>query len=570
MSVAASRLPIGAAVKPPSAAVAPLAPAIERWLFWAMVAATILPVWTTTYFPAQDGPIHLFIVHLLDGWLKGEVGLAAEYFELNPAFEPNLAFYAIGLALAQLTDLLTVEKLYLSGLALALCLAVRGAVRAINPDAVVYSLLVAPTAFHYFVHMGFYNYSLGIAAALFALAYCLPRLDDLRPANLAVMALLALATVAIHLMAFMVLALGVGLAVGWRALGDLTDGMPFGKAVLATIDRGWRLGLAAAPALLLALAFFLRHGVSRSRADDIGGEGLASMITLVSYDMLELWLMLPWFAAFYGLVVYTLYRHLKGGTLWQSALWALLPLVLVIIFFVNPVSTRRIALADRFIPFIVYFTIIWFATATPSRLVARLVATAAVVSTLAVAGYRFWIYDRFDDEIHRYLAVAEAMQDQRTVLPLHLRRDPTSREHAVMPLIHAGAHLGRERGILYMRGSLLSAGVYGYFPIVYRQAVDPFRHIGRQLDGSPPDIDILGYAAATGGQLDYVMLWPAPTADLDDPITEALRAQLEAGWERVPVPPEATTELYRRLPEATVASIRNGNATSAGPAVLAH
>ena len=554
MSVASGGLPIGAFSDRRSGVTAPLAPAIERWLFFTLVAAIILPVWTTTYFPAQDGPLHLFIVHLLDGYLKDELGLAADYFELNPAFEPNLAFYAIGLLLAQVTDLLIVEKLYLSGLALALCLAVRSAARAINPNAVVYSLLVAPTAFHYFVHMGFYNYSLGIAAAVFALAFCLQRLDDLRPKNLAIMALLALATIAIHLMAFMVLALGVGLAVGWRALTDLVDGKPYGQVVLATFHRGWRLALAAAPAMLLALAFFLRHGVSRARQDDIGAEGLASMITLVSFDIIELWLMLPWLVAFYGLVVYTLYRHLKAGTLWRSALWALLPFALVVVFFVNPVSTRRIALADRFIPFIVYFAIIWFATITPGRLVARLVVAAAVVSTLATAGYRVWIYDRFDVDIHRYLAVAEAMQDERTVLPLHLRRDPWTREFAVLPYVHAGAHLARDRDILYMRGSLLSAGVYGYFPIVYREEVDPFRHIGRQLDASPPDIDILGYGDTTAGQLDYVMLWPAPTADLDDPITASLLAQLEVGWERLAVPPESTTALYRRLVETNVTS----------------
>ncbi len=537
-----------------SGATAPLAPAIERWLFFTMVAAIILPVWTTTYFPAQDGPIHLFIVHLLDSYLKGDLGLAADYFELNPALEPNLAFYAIGLLLAQVTDLLIVEKLYLSGLALALCLAVRSAARAINPNAVVYSLLVAPTAFHYFVHMGFYNYSLGIAAAVFSLAFCLQRLDDLRPTNLAVMALLALATIAIHLMAFLVLVLGVGLAVGWRALTDLVDGKSFGQAALATFQRGWRLALAATPALLIALAFFLRHGVSRARDDDIGVEGLASMITLVSYDIVELWLMLPWLVAFYGLVVYTLYRHLKAGTLWQSALWALLPFALLVIFFVNPVSTRRIALADRFIPFIVYFAIIWFATVTPSRLVARLVAVAAVVSTLATAGYRVWIYDRFDDDIRHYLAAAEAMQDERTVLPLHLRRPPSTREWAVLPYVHAGAHLARERGILYLRGSLLSAGVYGYFPFVYREDVDPYRHIGRQLDASPPDIDILGYGNTTSGQLDYVMIWPVPTADLDDPITAALLAQLEIGWERLSVPDQSTTALYRRLDRMNVTS----------------
>jgi len=549
MSVASTGLSLDTDTDRRRAEAAPLAPAVERWLFWALVVATILPVWTTTYFPTQDGPIHLYIVHLLDNYLQGTMGLAADYYRLNPAVEPNLAFYAIGLALVQVFDLLTVEKLYVSGLALALCLAVRSAVRAINPQAVVYSLLVAPTAFHYFVHMGFYNYCLAIAAAVFAVPFCLRRLDDLSAKNLALMGLVALSTIVIHLMAFLVLALGVGLAVVWRALLELRDGTPFAATLRATFDRGWRLGLAAAPALVLALTFFVRYGLTSSSEHDVTGDGLVGMVTLVSFDDREFWLMLPWLAAFYGLVVYTLYRQFRAGTLWQSALWALLPLALLFLFFFNPVSTRRITLADRFIPFIVYFAIIWFATVTPSRLVARLVVAAAVVSTLATAGFRLWIYDRLDGDIQRYLAVAEVMGSEGTVLPLHLHHPPRGSDHAALPYLHAGAHLAHQQGLLYLRASLLSTTRFGYFPFNYREEVDPFRHVAYRLDAGPPEVDLLNYVENTPGEIDYVMLSPAPTEVFDDPLIDSIREQLAAGWERVRGPAEATSELYRRLAE---------------------
>jgi hypothetical protein len=551
MSVASTRLSIETPVEPPAAGAAPLAPTAERLLFWSLVLATVLPVWTTTYFPSQDGPVHLSIVHLLNSYLEGTAGLAADYFRLNPWIEPNLAFYAIGLALVQFTDILTAEKIFLTGLALALCLAVRSAVRSVNPNAVVYSLLVAPTAFHFFVHMGFYNYSLGIALAVATLAFCLRRLGDLTPRNLLLMGLLALLTVLTHLTAFLAVALGVGLAVGWQALNDLWRGTPLAMTVRTTIDRGWRLGLAAAPALLVALAFFVRNGLSRSSVHDVTGDGLASMVTLVSFDPVEFWLMLPWLVTFYGLVLYTLYRHVTAGTLWQSAVWALLPVALLVLFFVNPISTRRLTIADRFIPFIVYFAIIWFATSTPGRLVARLVIAVAVVSTLAGAGFRLWTYDRLNDEIDGYLAAAEMIDTESTVLPIHLRHPLLeSTEHVVLPYIHAGAHLVHLHGHVYLRATLLSPVRFGYFPFNYRESVDPYRHIARRLDFGPPEADLLNYVQNTPGQIDYVMLWPTPADAFDDPLTESILAQLAVGWERVPVPPEATTELYRRLTES--------------------
>jgi len=323
------------------------------------------------------------------------------------------------------------------------------------------------------------------------------------------------------------------------------------------VERGWRLGLAATPALLVSLAFFARYGLTRSSIHDLTGDGLASMITLVSFDQIEFWLMLPWIGAFYGLVAYTLFRQVKQGTLGQTAIWALLPATLIFLFFVNPISTRHLTLADRFMPYIVYFAIVWFATVTPSRLVARLVIVAAVASTLATAGFRLWIYDRLNDDIERYLAVAEVMEPERTVLPLHL--DHPAHDHsnrAILPYMHLGAHLARQHGQVYLRATLLSPVRFGYFPVNYRDAVDPYRHVARRLDFGPPAADLLNYVENTPGEIDYVMLWPTPAAAYDDPLSTSIRAQLAAGWERVPVPPEASTELYRRLAQTNDAPRR--------------
>jgi hypothetical protein len=268
------------------------------------------------------------------------------------------------------------------------------------------------------------------------------------------------------------------------------------------------------------------------------------MITLVSFEQVELWLVAPWLALFYALVVSTLVRHWRADTLWQSALVGLLPLLLVIVFFVNPVSTRRIALADRFLPFIVPLTIIWIATLTPGRWMARLVAAVAIVTTLATAGFRLWIYDRHDASIQRYLAAASAMTPGRSLLPLHLQLEEGSRDFAVMPLIHASAHLARERDLAYLRGSLLSRSVYGYFPVVYRAESDPYRHLNRWLDDVPPEVDLGTYETATGNRLDYLLVWPPPAAVPSTPEIAALLAQVEAGWRPLPLPPEASVGLF--------------------------
>ena len=532
-------------------AVLPLSPAIERTLFWSLLALTILPVWTTTYFPSQDGPVHLYIVHLLQLFMAGADGIVHQYFELNPHFEPNLAFYGFALLLGQVFDLLVVEKLFLSGLALALCLAVRVAVRSLNPAASVYSLLAVPTAFHYFVHMGFYNYSLGIAATILALTICRPRLDQPSMRDLGVIGLVSLAVLLVHLMAFLVLLVCLALIVAWRSLADWRAGLGPRDAVAALLARGIGLGLALLPALALAAAFFLRHGLNQSRADEVGPNSLIGLVTLVSFDDVELWLMAPWIALFYVLCGYTLVRHLRAGTLGQAALFALLPAALVLVYLGNPVTAAGLRVGERFIPFIICLTFLWFATATPGRGMTWAVVAVASTTTVANAGLRVAQYDRHDQHMQGYMAAAESIEPGHTLLPLHLEPTPDLAGtwfRRPDPLLHLAAHMAIERDLIYLRASLMSTHAFGYFPIIYRQAVDPFLHIenGLRLDGELLDVRIADYPSLTGASLDYVLLWPAPAEMMDDAISVAIRAQVAEDWRAVPVPADASGELFRR------------------------
>ena len=105
-----------------------------------------------------------------------------------------------------------------------------------------------------------------------------------------------------------------------------------------------------------------------------------------------------------------------------------------------------------------------------------------------------------------------------------------------------------ERDLIYLRASLMSTHAFGYFPIIYRQAVDPFLHIenGLRLDGELLDVRIADYPSLTGARLDYVLLWPAPAEVMVDAVSVAIRAQVAEDWRAVPVPADASGELFRR------------------------
>gem|GEM_PF-2546905 len=114
-----------------------------------------------------------------------------------------------------------------------------------------------------------------------------------------------------------------------------------------------------------------------------------------------------------------------------------------------------------------------------------------------------------------------------------------------------GAHSAREQDLVYMRGSLLSRHAFGDFPVVYRETTDPFLHIvnAERLDGELRCVRFADFAARSEGLLDDLLLWPVPVEALDDPLSEAIPAQVTAYRQPLTLPPAATGALFRRQDE---------------------
>jgi len=504
------------------------AASLDRWerrLFVALVAAAIAPFWTTRWTPTMDGPIHLYVLEVLRSFVReGATGPYRAAFELNAFAEPNLGFYLLGLPLSFALPLPVVEKLVLSLAVAAFCLGGASLLRASGGPRWAFATLLVPLSTHFFVHQGFHNYVVGIAAALVAIAFAVRHPPAWRARSLLAYAVVTLSLVLVHLVALA----AFGLAVGWHLVGSAIGRWILdrrsGPAVRSLVASGAALATAALPALVLVASFLVRHEASASAAAAAAGlrDRVAHVVWLTwltGFSTIEL----AWLAPFVGVV--GLLGLAGGRALLRAtasdraraapALVVTLGLMLVVVIGVG--NARDVGIGDRLTVVVAAAAVAFIAAARPGVTARRVALVLAVAVTLVGAAYRTVQYQRYDAALDGYLALAQGVPEGAAVLGVRLDEgsmalfDPALQRPSY-PLRHAAALVAIDRRGVYLGATLLSRGRFGYFPIVYTPRVDPFPRIGVH-ESIPPLLDLDAYEADGGLRLDAVVLVGAADPD---------------------------------------------------------
>jgi len=535
--------------------------------FGVLVLLAMLPVWLVEYFPSQDGPDHLLIADVWSHYDEPNTDLSRAYFALNPHVEPNIAVYPLLALFSHLTESGTAEKLLVSLFAILLAVAGLYAVASVNRQAWPLSVLLLPMIFGYYLHMGFYNFVLSLIGFLFVFGYWLRHRQRLTWPRLLLFAAASLALVTVHLVGFVVLAYAIGVSslVLWiHARRAAEHPRPSWQ------DLGWewlRLGLAFLPPILLAASFVLRHQV-HSEALLSERSLLIQLFTakfLFSFSRLERILALPLLLAGAALAIWNLRASLRNGL----AL-ALLTVIggLVLIYLFVPLNTRGVPLANRLVPFMAALGALWLASGYTAATAARhrLAILGAVLSTLLLTAHRAAAYREIDDYTREYMSAASHIEPRSTLLPINFwgRRHPLGGDHITWltdPFLHLGARIAVQTDGVYLRCSILSSVIYGYFPIAYRPEVDPFRLfdlLALEPGDKPPKFaDIASYNDRTPGRIDYVLFGPMTRDIAAQPAVRVIVSRLSRHYDLFYVSPgRGLVHLYRRRAAAYPATAR--------------
>lgn len=144
-----------------------------RWsILWYVIllglgVVHVIPLWSYTYFPTQDGPSHIYNAHAFLQLFDGGNWRLDQVFRQNIGWIPNsLAhlFFVVGQGLG--FDPLLVEKIFVTMVIVGLPLSIHYLATALDPKNWCIGLIGFVLAFHNLLHMGFYSYSISVPMAL--------------------------------------------------------------------------------------------------------------------------------------------------------------------------------------------------------------------------------------------------------------------------------------------------------------------------------------------------------------------------------------------------------------------
>jgi hypothetical protein len=132
----------------------------------ALLALTALVVLSVRVFPTQDGPVHLYYADILRGLLTHS-GPYTQHFEIRAFLTPYALEYYSLLALEMMFSPVMSEKLLICCYIFSFGLGFRYLVESVAERRNPWTVVGIPFCMNALVYLGFLNYSMGVALALF-------------------------------------------------------------------------------------------------------------------------------------------------------------------------------------------------------------------------------------------------------------------------------------------------------------------------------------------------------------------------------------------------------------------
>jgi putative flippase GtrA len=555
------RAPGEAAVPAPSAA--RLAGVAAPVAFFALLALHALPMWLVRYFPTQDGPLH--VENVLGLLHRADSPLLREFYLPNLGAQPNWITQVVLAGLVQGFSPLVAEKLVLTIYAVGLPLLFRAALPR-GRRGWWAALGIFPFVHNFPFHMGFWNFSWGLALLFGAIAIWSGRRGRLPPARFAALAVVAVLLFFAHASAFAAFGVVVGATLAWRAGLALRRARrsPARRQVVLRGDARRAAAAAAvlAPGAVLLLTWTAAHRDRVSARIPLAelAARLAVLYPLVAIDRRELFL-----AGAVSLVLVVTVVHVvltrTSRTLRPQDGWLAAALAFLVLYFALPdVAVSGAYISDRLALFAALCALAWIGCGSAPAAALRRFGIALSAVALLALGVRIEKQRAIAGYLEEYQSARPALAEGSVVLPLPfspygpLDGDGRRLGYRVKPFLHASGWMVAELGGVDLKNSQANTD---QCPLRWPEGRNPFRSIAPSLgamEATPPCVD-LDVGAPGGGPIPYVLVWGATPALKATPCGAGVTRELAEGWERIFVSrPRGLLEVWRARPGATASA----------------
>ncbi|MCK6694155.1 MAG: hypothetical protein L6Q97_18895 [Thermoanaerobaculia bacterium] len=549
-----------------------LRPTVERRIFYLMLLAAILPVWSGRFFVTGDGPCHVYNARILLDYIMGRhFGFYDPFYSLNTNFEPNwfghlwLAFFQLFFAPE------TAEKVFLSGYVAMFGLGLRYLIRQINPESGFMSVFGLLFAWHFLLQSGFYNYACSIALFFWVCGFWLQYRHSMTPVRGLVWALLWLVLYSAHPMGLVFAGLFVGCNVLWEGL-------------LKMWKSGWKKGslllwqqtqtalLSALPMLVLFAEYIYRKpwptGANTESVSGVWNQlynlGALMIIRNSERDTVRA---ISYIAIALALGAIVLYLRRRPSPTPNDAndandandinapnthfLLLFTALALWQYFRQAGAQSLELMMPLRVQLFPWLGLLLWTAGATFPQWARQLTLALSATAMIVLLTHRIPAHRKASELVEDYMSCLPHIADSSVILVLNYDfsgryfdgREVSNRNWL---FIHAADYIGAYRTAIMSDNY---EALRYYFPLIWRWERDMFRITdkeGMNFENRPPRADFINFKNRSGGfDLHYVLLLNYDERHYDHDYSREIIGQLEAGYEHVFFSPRGKAELWR-------------------------
>jgi hypothetical protein len=544
----------------------------ERMLFYGLLIIHLLPLWLFTYFPTQDGPVHLYNSRIIGEWYWSDFPVFRDYLTLNERFDPTWFGHLILAGLMKLVSPMLSQKLFLTIYIVAFPLSIRYALGAINNDARFLSVLGFPFIYNAVFHYGFFSFSMSLAVYCFFIGYWLRHAEALDWRAAIGLVLISVLLYFTHVISMAMAYVSAAVISGtWWIARIIT--LHHANLLNMRSLGGTSLNLLVKPllSLLPALALLLLFLSDRERQMLPGPDFYERLKDFVHLGVLyvfqrkELVLSALLSAVYWGFCLRFIVEDWNRRKLQRHDVLLLLVVVLAVGYFSAPdpfimgesgtlgggYTKERLNL----FPFLIL--LFWLGSREFSLFRKRFVQLAGVSFAFAFITIHVLHYRVINHQLDEYLSAIQQVESNSTLLPLFATHQglASSGRHLsgkVDPIIHASNLAGAERPILVLQNYQANMG---YFPVSFLLSRNPYLHIG-QIEIAPPTANLLDYASKTDGRIDYVLVWLGQKQNTESPEMHSVYGQLNKEFKRIFVSRNGSAELYQHVPPAPETSIQ--------------
>jgi hypothetical protein len=438
---------------------------IGTLLFVVLLALLDGPIWLVKLVPTQDGPVHLAQSDMIArfGWGGALSGPAATFYQWNPRIEPNTGIYVLIAALIRLTgSALIANSLFLTLYGLIWIVAAYAIGHSECKRPLLAALLLLPLAFGRFIHLGFYNYALGIPLlVLFAVFWrSLAGRRDLRAFMATCVFLLALCMT--HLTAAVAACLLLAADGIVRAVRSLHRSGYSGAARELLVSGIWAVA-AAAPALALIVSFLLFYpslpGEVPSQLHNISRIFGASY--LYSFTFWEVVALAPMLAAVAVGALIAVRRWRSIDPIWRAFL-----AITLLVCMLN-LGTGTASMSERLAPYTWIALVLIIANLSLGANLISALAVSAMAGLVGQSAIRAEAYQSWAPTLDGILAGGRAHPGATFINADLIPLDNNLFSWRVRPTMHIDQIAALAANGVGLSAALPSMRYAGYFPLQY-------------------------------------------------------------------------------------------------------